>query len=59
MNTIVIIDLIIIVLRVLCWLAQASMDDRPLHIIFAFACGFILHIFCKEYLKDYVDVSKI
>ena len=57
--TVVIIDLIIMVLRVVGWLAQASMDDRPLHITFALACGFILHIFIKEYLKDYVDLSKI
>ena len=59
MNTIIIIDLIIIVLRVSCRLVQSSMDDRPLHVIFALAYGFILRTFCKEYLKDYVDLSKI
>ena len=59
MNTIVIIDLIIMIMRVLCWMALAGRDDRPLHVIFALACGFILYTFCKEYLEKYVDLSKI
>ena len=59
MNTIVIIDLIMIIMRVLYWLAQAGINEKPLHVIFALACGFILYTFCKEYLKEYVDLSKI
>ena len=58
-STIVIFGGIILILRALCGLTQASMDDRLLLIILSLACGFILLTFCKDYLKDYVDLSKI
>ena len=60
-STIVILDLVIVVVRVLYWLVQASMDEdaTPFHITFALAFGFLLFTFCKDYLKEYVDLSKI
>ena len=57
--TIIIIDLIILVMRVLCSLGRSSMDDRPFDIIFGLVCGFVLLVLCKDYLKEYVDLSKI
>lgn len=58
-STIVIFDGVILLLRISCWLAQASMNDRPLHIVYALVFGFILYTFCKDYLSYYVDLSKI
>ena len=61
-STLIIFAGIILVLRFICWLSQESSDEsvRLLLIIFSLACGsFLLITFCSDYLKEYVDPSKI
>ena len=63
-STMIIMCLIVTVLRLLYWLAQASITDGnntfPLMIsMLTLSFAFILSAYCKEYVNNYVPLSKI
>ena len=59
--TIFILSLTMTVLRVLYWLAQTSIDNgNPIFFLaLTLSFGVILSAYCKEYVNDYVVLSKI
>ena len=59
LRTIFIFDIIITVLHTLSWLAQGENVDGTFTLLFSLSFGFILFTYCKDYVKRYVDLSKI
>ena len=57
--TIIIVDGVIFGGRVLFWLLQASLDDRAFLLICTLFIGITLLVLCKDYIEEYVDLSKI
>ena len=57
--TIIIFDGIIFGARVLLWLFQASLDDRAFLLVCSLSIGISMVIVCKDYLEEYVNLSKI
>lgn len=59
--TIFILSLTMAVLRLLYWFTQASIGDGngTFPLVITLSVGFVLSAYCKEYVKDYVALSKI
>ena len=57
--TLIIINLTLFVLRVIFWLSKTEVDGALVPLIYSLVFGFLLYDFCKGYLEDYVDLSKI
>ena len=60
-STFVIISLAITVLRLLYWLVQASVTDdySIFNLLLTLGFGVILSAYCRDYVNNYVVLSKI
>ena len=54
-----ILVLIMMILRVLCGLANASVEETAFPLMCSLAFGLFLFKLCKDYLEMFVDLSKI
>ena len=57
--TIMILDGLIFGARVFSWLLRASLDDKAFLLICTLFIGITLLVLCKDYIEEYVDLSKI
>ena len=57
--TLIIIDLTLFVLRVVLLLAKTELDHALAPLIYSTVFGFLLYVYCKDYMEDYVNLSKI
>ena len=57
--TLTIISLLLFVFRVVYWLALTSMDNPAFLFVNLIAGIFVLYVFCRDYVEDLIDLSKI